>query len=57
MDSKVAVRDRCKAKNEADGIQVDIRPSDELLCNECWLASKHPDVIEEVEEDDNDHMD
>ena len=56
-DSNVTVCERCKAKNEVDGIQVDIRASDELLCNECWLASKHCDVIEEVEEDDNDDMD
>ena len=57
MDSNVAVCERCKAKSEVDGIQVHICPSDELLCNECWLASKHRDAIEEVEEDDNDHMD
>ena len=56
MDSNVAVCERCKAKNEVDGIKVDIRSSDELLCNECWLASKHRDVTEEVE-DDNSHMD
>ena len=56
MDSNVAVCERCKAKNEVDGIKVDIRSSDELLCNECWLTSKHRDVTEEVE-DDNGHMD
>ena len=57
MDTNVAVREWCKAKNEIDGVEVDIRLSDELLCNECWFASKHRDVIEEMEEDDNDHMD
>ena len=57
MDTNVAVCQRCKAKNEVYSVEVDIRLSDELLCNDCCLASKHYDVIEEVEEDDDDHMD